>query len=221
MAGRSLGGIGPAPMRVGCLGVLGKGQRASSVQEGWGNHDGAAVRWCQAEPHRAANRKSGLRIVPLGGNAGTRRTPPPWGVTVANHCHGGTCGRHGWYCGIPIKTSLIAWAFWRLVWGTRGIAGCLARRLRGLWLKQWSWPRRASARHGSPRSLKKRQGRGSKVWGWCPAQKGWPGRVRQVQRWPSSRAVQKRGMGESPGNGKGRLLGDPFVMSAGQNFPCS
>jgi hypothetical protein len=49
-----------------------------------------------------------------------------------------------------MKMSQFAWAFWRLVQGVRGIAGRLARRLRGLWVKQQFWPRRVVERQRWP-----------------------------------------------------------------------
>jgi hypothetical protein len=49
-----------------------------------------------------------------------------------------------------MKMSQFAWAFWRLVQATRGIGGLGARRLRGLWVKQWLWPRRVVERQRWP-----------------------------------------------------------------------
>lgn len=53
MAGQSLRGIGPAPMRVGNVESSGRNNRASpGVQEGWGNHHGAAMDLCQEMERR-------------------------------------------------------------------------------------------------------------------------------------------------------------------------
>jgi hypothetical protein len=49
--------------------------------------------------------------------------------------------------GIVLKPNHFAWAFWRLVRGMMGIAGSFARRLRRLWVKQWSCPRMGVAQH--------------------------------------------------------------------------